>query len=389
MPMVERSAAVEALRLTRVTHRVGEVTAVDDLSLTVQDGEFVTLLGPSGCGKSTTLRIIAGYSRPQHGEVHLRGRAVTHLPPQRRDIGMVFQNYALFPHLNVARNVGFALTVRRREGAAIAHRVDEMLRLVQLEGFGQRMPSQLSGGQQQRIALARVLAFGPELLLLDEPLSALDLKLREDMQGEIKRIQRTLGITTVYVTHDQGEALHLSDRIAVMRAGRIEQIGTPDAIYRHPASRFVASFLGKMQFLPAQVVGNADGKHVVRLNGHDALLSCNASRPMSAGERCVVGIRPEKVRVNEPEAVASDKWSVAGRIEDRHYLGAHAQLAVATALGAPLIAFDHGDRLHAGRNVRVTWDEADVTVFPDDSQGEASVPHRAPAAHLTPTLEAK
>ena len=372
MAVTKQPRQGEALRLTGVTHQIGAVTAVEDLSLVVDEGEFVTLLGPSGCGKSTTLRIIAGYVRPKVGEVHIRGNVVTHLPPQLRDVGMVFQNYALFPHLDVARNIGFALSVRRRKRTEITHRIEEMLRLVQLEGLGNRKPSQLSGGQQQRVALARVLAFEPVLLLLDEPLSALDLKLREDMQNEIKRIQRELGITTIYVTHDQGEALHLSDRIAVMRAGRIEQVGPPDAVYRCPTTRFVASFLGKMQFLEARVLGFADNRQIVNLEGHDVRLACVTQRQLSSGERCLVGIRPEKVIVTEPEASTTRKWSIAGHIRERQYLGAHAQLTVLTATGASIVAIDHGERWVAGRQVRVSWDEADMTIFPGNDRSDHS-----------------
>jgi len=376
MAMADQTRKGEALRLKGVTHQIGPVTAVDDLFLNVDEGEFVTLLGPSGCGKSTTLRIIAGYVRPNQGEVQIRGNVVTHLPPQLRDVGMVFQNYALFPHLDVARNIGFALSVRHRKRTEIARRVEKMLRLVQLEGFGGRKPSQLSGGQQQRVALARVLAFDPVLLLLDEPLSALDLKLREDMQNEIKRIQRELGITTIYVTHDQGEALHLSDRIAVMRAGRIEQLGSPDAVYRCPTTRFVASFLGKMQFLEARVLGFADNRQIVNLELNDIRLACVTGQQFSPGDRCVIGVRPEKVVLTEPEAASTRKWSIAGRIRERQYLGAHAQLTVVTATGASIVSIDHGDRWTAGRQVLVSWDESDMSIFPDgDAVDRGRVQH--------------
>ena len=376
--MAESATTDEALRLERVSQRIGAVTVVDDLSISVREGELVTLLGPSGCGKSTTLRIVAGYLQPTRGDVVIRGRTVTHLPPQARNIGMVFQSYALFPHLDVAHNVGFALSVRRRRRAEIARRVEEMLRLVQLEGFGDRMPSQLSGGQQQRIALARVLAFGPTLLLLDEPLSALDLKLREDMQGEIKRIQRELGITTVYVTHDQGEALHLSDRIAVMRSGRIEQIGTPDTIYRHPATRFVASFLGRMQFLDAHVLGVEQDRQVVELVGHGLRLACAMVEPMASGQYCVVGVRPERVRVSAADGAAASERSILGEIVERQYLGTHAQLTIKTAFGPPIAAIDHADRLVPGQRVRVSFDDADVTLFPDASPLQANASNRTP-----------
>ena len=354
------------LQLDGITHEIGGVKAVDDLSFSVADGEFVTLLGPSGCGKSTTLRIIAGYASARSGDVFIRGESVLGLPPQRRNIGMVFQNYALFPHLSVARNIAFALSVRRWSAGDLERRVQTMLKLVQLEGFGDRLPAQLSGGQQQRVALARVLAFNPALLLLDEPLSALDLKLREDMQGEIKRIQREMRIPTIYVTHDQGEALNLSDRVAVMRNGRIEQFGTPDTVYRRPATRFVASFLGRMQFLDGHVLGFADNRQIVQLHGHDVRLSCVTSHPRAPGQPCTVGVRPEKVVLTDPDAQTSRRWSLAGHVEERQYLGTHAQIVVSTAHGPPLIAFDHFDAFRPGRKVLVSWDESDMSLFPEE-----------------------
>jgi spermidine/putrescine ABC transporter ATP-binding subunit len=367
----EPSGADSALSLQGVTLSFGGAQAVDDLTLAVAEGEFLTLLGPSGCGKSTTLRIIAGYAVPDSGDVFVRGKRITHLSPQRRNIGMVFQNYALFPHLTVARNIGFALSVRRETARAVERRVKEMLRLVRLEGFDDRLPSQLSGGQQQRVALARVLAFSPSLLLLDEPLSALDLRLREEMQGEIKRIQRELGITTIYVTHDQGEALNLSDRIAVMRNGRIEQIAAPNEIYRRPQTRFVASFVGKMQFLAARVQGFADNRQIVQLSGDDARLACICAHPLPPGQRCVVGIRPEKLQLIDPEKASARQWTLSGCVEERQYLGTHALVTIRTALEQPLVAVDQSDRYFPGKSVAVSWDETDMVVFAGDATDES------------------
>jgi ABC-type Fe3+/spermidine/putrescine transport system ATPase subunit len=248
--METASVSEPALRLVGIEKRYATAVAVAHLDLDVNEGEFVTLLGPSGCGKTTTLGLIAGFFLPTAGEIYLKGKPVADLPPFRRDIGVVFQDYALFPHMTAAENVAFGLKMRSLPKAEIAARVAEALDLVQLNGLGERRPLQMSGGQRQRVALARALVIRPTVLLLDEPLSNLDLKLREEMRVEIATLQRRLGITTVFVTHDQGEALVMSDRIAVMNAGRIEQIGRPAEIYERPATRFVAEFIGRMNFFP-------------------------------------------------------------------------------------------------------------------------------------------
>jgi ABC-type Fe3+/spermidine/putrescine transport system ATPase subunit len=245
-----------ALRLAGIEKRYGATVAVAGVDLEVRDGEFLTLLGPSGCGKTTTLGLIAGFFPPSAGEIFLRGRAVAGLPPFKRDIGVVFQDYALFPHMTAGENVAFGLRMRGLRKEEIESRVSEALGLVQLGGLAERRPLELSGGQRQRVALARALVIRPAVLLLDEPLSNLDLKLREEMRVEIAGLQRRLGITTVFVTHDQGEALVMSDRIAVMNAGRIEQLGSPADVYERPATRFVAQFIGRMNFL------RGDGKTV-------------------------------------------------------------------------------------------------------------------------------
>jgi ABC-type Fe3+/spermidine/putrescine transport system ATPase subunit len=245
-----------ALRLAGISKRYGAVTAVDAVDLEVREGEFLTLLGPSGCGKTTTLGLIAGFFPPSAGEIYLKGKPVAGLPPFRRDIGVVFQDYALFPHMTAGDNVAFGLKMRNLDRGEIDRRVKEALDLVQLRGLGDRRPLELSGGQRQRVALARALVIRPAVLLLDEPLSNLDLKLREEMRVEIAGLQRRLGITTVFVTHDQGEALVMSDRIAVMNAGRIEQLGRPAEIYERPATRFVAEFIGRMNFF------RVDGKTI-------------------------------------------------------------------------------------------------------------------------------
>ena len=247
-----------AVRLDGVTKRFGETTALDELSLLVRRGELMTLLGPSGCGKTTLLNLVAGFLVPDRGEIAIDGRRVTDLPSYRREIGIMFQNYALFPHMNVAANVGYGLRMRRIARPEIERRVADALALVKLEGLEDRRPRQLSGGQQQRVALARALVIRPKVLLLDEPFSALDKSLRASMQVELKEIQRKLGVTTIFVTHDQSEALSLSDRVAVIAQGRIRQLGTPDEIYRRPADRFVASFVGDVNVLHARL-GRIDG----------------------------------------------------------------------------------------------------------------------------------
>jgi ABC-type Fe3+/spermidine/putrescine transport system ATPase subunit len=277
-----------ALRLAGIAKRYGAVAAVDGLDLEVCEGEFLTLLGPSGCGKTTTLGLIAGFFAPTAGEIYLKGRPVSGLPPFKRDIGVVFQDYALFPHMSAAENVAFGLRMRKLPGEEIARRVEEALELVHLRGLGERRPLELSGGQRQRVALARALVIRPAVLLLDEPLSNLDLKLREGMRVEIAALQRRLGITTVFVTHDQGEALVMSDRIAVMNAGRIEQLGRPAEIYERPATRFVAEFIGRMNFF------RVDGK--------------------------TVAVRPERARLSREKP--ADGFARSGTIRNVLYLGA-------------------------------------------------------------------
>src|SRR5580765_8039830 len=263
------TVAEPALRLVGIEKHYGAAVAVAGIDLDVSEGEFVTLLGPSGCGKTTTLGLIAGFFQPTAGEIYLKGKPVVDLPSFRRDIGVVFQDYALFPHMSAADNVAFGLRMRNVPHAEIANRVADALELVQLAGLGERRPLQLSGGQRQRVALARALVINPAVLLLDEPLSNLDLKLRDEMRIEIAGIQRRLGITTVFVTHDQGEALVMSNRIAVMNAGRIEQVGTPSDIYERPATRFVAEFIGRMNFF-------ADAGRTVAIRPERARLSMQA-----------------------------------------------------------------------------------------------------------------
>ncbi len=275
---------------------VGEVTAVNNVSLDIAKGELVTLLGPSGCGKTTTLRMITGFEFPTTGSIILDGVQINSLPPHRRDMSMVFQSYAIFPHLNVFENIAYGLNVHKLPKKEINEKVNKVLELVHLEGYGHRAPNQLSGGQQQRVALARALVMEPKVLLMDEPLSNLDAKLREEMRTEIRRIQKELNITSVYVTHDQIEAMTLSDKIVVMNEGLIEQIGTPVDIYRYPNSRFVANFIGRANFIPGKILEQHDGKVTVESLGKTLKL-VNIRRDFARNEDVTLIVRPEMVEV--------------------------------------------------------------------------------------------
>src|SRR5438552_7552567 len=293
----------------------GEVVAVRDVSLEVRPGEFLTLLGPSGCGKTTLLRLLAGFESPDAGQVLISGRDVTALPPHRRPVNTVFQHYALFPHLTVAGNVAFGLEMRRRGRAEIAERVAKALEMVRLGGLGERRPAQLSGGQQQRVALARALVLAPEVLLLDEPMAALDLKLRQEMRVEVKNLQERLGITFVFVTHDQEEALVMSDRIAVMNRGRVEQVDAPEALYDRPRTRFVADFLAVRNLLLGTVVSVAEGRAALRTRGGMSFQAADDGG-YREGTAVWVGVRPERIRLDG----AGDR-GLPGILQDEIYLG--------------------------------------------------------------------
>ena len=313
-----------AVRFDGVTKRFGEITAIDDVSLLVRRGELMTLLGPSGCGKTTLLSLVAGFLIPDRGEIAIDGRGVTDLPTHRREIGIMFQNYALFPHMNVAANVGYGLKMRRTPKPEIARRVADALALVKLAGLEDRSPRQLSGGQQQRVALARALVIRPKVLLLDEPFSALDRNLRASMQVEIKEIQRKLGVTTIFVTHDQSEALSLSDRIAVIAEGRIRQLGTPDEIYRRPIDRFVASFVGDVNVLSARLERSDGATAIVALGLVQVPVPARTLRGAVPGEAVDLFVRPEGLRVAEPDASVAAHGVVAAQV----YQGGHVDLYV-------------------------------------------------------------
>jgi putative spermidine/putrescine transport system ATP-binding protein len=317
------------LELSHVQKRFAAFVAVHDFDLSAERGEFVSFLGPSGCGKTTTLRMIAGFEYPDEGTISVDEKDITHLPPNRRNVGMVFQSYALFPNMTVARNVGFGMRVKKRPSAAIKKRVGELLDLINMPEKADRYPYQLSGGQQQRVALARALAVEPEVLLLDEPLSALDAKIRVALRKEIRAIQRQLGITTVYVTHDQEEALSLSDRVVVMSEGRIEQIGTPAEIYNTPATPFVASFVGTLNLIAAKVIDAGAGR--VSVDGQEI----RSSKPISEardGATVTIAIRPESVELGE----AGGTNRLNGPVEDVSFLGSIVRTRIGLSDGATL-----------------------------------------------------
>ncbi len=326
------------VRLERVSKTFGEALAVDDLSLDIAEGEFFSMLGPSGCGKTTTLRMIGGFEEPSRGTVYLGGRDVTDQPPYKREVNTVFQSYALFPHLNVFENVAFGLRRRKVAKGDIKSRVDEALRLVEMSGFGERKPGQMSGGQQQRVALARALVNHPKVLLLDEPLGALDLKLRKQMQLELKRIQQEVGITFIYVTHDQEEAMTMSNRLAVMRAGRAEQIGPPEEVYENPQTQFVAAFLGASNLLEGDLKEQTDAMSAVLLSGGDVVHLPNERAPFRTGDSVLVGVRPEKITIapdgQRPEGTG---WnSVSGLLRMATYIGVSHQYKVEGPAGHEL-----------------------------------------------------
>jgi putative spermidine/putrescine transport system ATP-binding protein len=331
-----------AVEFDGISRFFGEVRAVDNVSFSIEDGEFFTLLGPSGSGKTTCLRMIAGFEHPSNGRIHLFGKDVTALPPYERDVNTVFQDYALFPHMTVADNIGYGLMVKKMPKVERQQRVSEMLTMVRLPGLEKRKPSQLSGGQRQRIALARALINQPRVLLLDEPLGALDLKLRQQMQIELKAIQHEVGITFIFVTHDQEEALTMSDRIAVFNNGRIEQIGTPSDLYEHPTTEFVATFVGTSNVLSGAVA--------------EALV----------GSAQTIAVRPEKIKmVGLETAVANNHCVADGVVTDVIYLGLHTRYQVRLDAGADMTIIEQNlestsrdVQAAQGRRVRLTWPQA-------------------------------
>jgi spermidine/putrescine transport system ATP-binding protein len=337
--------AVADVRLDRVRKRFDDVIAVDDLSLAIDRGAFFALLGPSGCGKTTTLRMVGGFDAPSAGTIFLGDRDVTGVPPYKRDVNTVFQSYALFPHLTIFENVAFGLRRRGVKGEQVRGRVERILELVQLGGLGSRRPRQLSGGQQQRVALARALVNNPRVLLLDEPLGALDLKLRKEMQLFLKALQHELGVTFVHVTHDQEEAMTMADRIAVMNRGRIEQLGTPSDLYERPRTAFVAGFLGASNLLP----GTTAGDNVVRLDRGGEIRVAEALP--RAGTRVSIGVRPEKVGFGDAGVNV-----LRGTVVERAYTGVATQYGVDTEGGRIILLVQSSGHAVEGDAVTVSWD---------------------------------
>ena len=349
------------LQLSGLTKTYGDFHAVAGIDLDIAQGELVLLLGPSGCGKTTTLRMVAGFVQPTAGDIRLGGQDITKRPSWRRNTGLVFQSYALFPHLTAAENIGFGLRMRKLPPATIASKITEALRLVRLEGLADRLPRELSGGQQQRVALARALVIAPDVLLLDEPLSNLDAKLRVEMRGEIRRLQKTLGITVVYVTHDQDEALSMSDRIAVMRAGRVEQIGEPAAIYGAPASPFVAKFVGATNLFEGVVARRTGDAIEVTIEGGSLRVTDARAQ---AGERVEISIRPEAIRVLSAGDSAPAGWcTLTGSLGGVEYLGAVTRLYVRVSANGPALQVAVAAAPAGGGEIRLAYDPARAVVW--------------------------
>jgi putative spermidine/putrescine transport system ATP-binding protein len=358
------------LSIRHVKKSFGPTTVVEDFNLDVNAGEFISFLGPSGCGKTTVLRMVAGFEEPTAGSIAIGGKDITRLKPNQRNVGMVFQAYALFPNLTVAQNVAFGLKAGGVSRAETEARVAEMLALIHLPDFGARHPYQLSGGQQQRVALARALAPKPKLLLLDEPLSALDAKVRVSLRAEIRAIQQRLGITTIFVTHDQEEALSISDRIAVMYEGRAEQVGTPFEIYNRPTTRFVASFVGTLNIFDAEVRDATSGRIVI--DGQEIVVPRGIGEGAGAGRRCSVALRPEAVSLN---GIGGNRNRLDGTIEDVNFLGSVVRVRVRFKESAvSLDTFNNPNTPppRHGEKVTVSFAPEDVLVL----EGEP-----APAAH--------
>src|SRR5438552_10277478 len=351
----------------------GVLRVVEALDLDIERGEFLTLLGPSGSGKTTTLMLLAGFETPTAGEILLEGKPLSHVPPYQRNIGMVFQNYALFPHMTIAENIAFPLSVRGVPASDIATRVERALGMVQLGGLGKRRPAQLSGGQQQRVAVARALVFEPKLILMDEPLGALDKQLREQMQLEIRQLHQRLGVTMVYVTHDQAEALTLSDRIAVFHRGRIEQLDTPERIYEQPRNAFVARFIGENNRLAGRLEGVSDGGCTVHVAATDTRVDGTLAEPVSPGEPVCVSLRPERVQIRAAGHTidAHPACRLAGSLREIIYLGDHVRARVAlTGNGEFMVKrpISEAHSLpHIGAAVEVFWTPEHCRAFAQET----------------------
>lgn len=349
----------QLLELKNIKKSFGDTDVLNGITLSIEKGEFITFLGASGCGKTTTLRIIAGLEQPESGTVLLEGKDVTNLPPNQRDVNTVFQNYALFPHMNVETNVGYGLKIRKVSKGEIKQRVSAMLELVQLQGYEKRMPSELSGGQKQRVAIARALVNSPRLLLLDEPLGALDLKLRRAMQMELKRLQKKLGITFLYITHDQEEAINMSDRIVVMRDGRFEQIGTPDEIYNHPKTSYVADFVGNANIISGIVRETGSDEIKVEIQGQ--MMRAKAVPGLEKGEKVHLSVRRENLKV-----CPNCQEGLDAVIEDKSFNAGQLHMTLRLKSGEELVASRYGmdAEVLPGQSVSVGW-KPEHAVFVD------------------------
>jgi spermidine/putrescine ABC transporter ATP-binding subunit len=366
------------LLLKNITKKFGDTVAVDDFYLEVAQGEFVTLLGPSGSGKTTTLNVVAGFLEPSSGLIEIEGRPMTYTPPNKRDIGMVFQNYALFPHMDIFNNLSFPLKMRNVQKGEIQQRVNEVLDLVKLSGYGNRKPDQLSGGQQQRIALARAVIFNPKVLLMDEPLGSLDKKLREYMQLEILRIHKDINITVVYVTHDQSEALTMSDRIVVMDHGKIQQVGSPQEIYDTPVNRFVAEFIGEINILQARIVATNGETYTAETDsGIRVRVSGGGSPPDT--RRILIFLRPENVVLVHNAHI--DNGHLNGVVEEAIYLGESIRYTIALSCGDLLLVKQTNKpgtvRYRAGDRLGITWEAGALRLVGNKSAHVEFVGHQA------------
>ncbi|MDE1167582.1 MAG: ABC transporter ATP-binding protein [Pseudomonas sp.] len=372
--------ATPLVSLRNLNKHYGDFAAVDNISLDIQEGEFLTFLGSSGSGKSTTLSMLAGFETPSSGEILVNGESLVNVPPHKRDIGMVFQRYSLFPHLSVRDNIGFPLTIRKQSADEVKRRVDAMLKLVQLDQFAHRRPSQMSGGQQQRVAIARALVYEPRILLMDEPLGALDKKLREDLQDELRQLHRRLGITIVYVTHDQEEAMRLSQRIAIFSHGKIVGLGTGYDLYQNPPNAFVASFLGNSNFLKLKVQGNAAATF------ENQALSIRLTSGLATGQDVLLMVRPEKAQALSVEQAMREPlqpgWNeVAAKVTEVLFLGESQTCSVVTDGGTAMTVkalSAAGMPMKAGDQVRVRWATADACVY---TQWAESDLNKAAGAH--------
>jgi spermidine/putrescine transport system ATP-binding protein len=356
-----------AISIRGVTKAFGDVVAVNDISIDIREGEFLTLLGPSGCGKTTTMRMVAGFEEPDAGQILLRGTDMVGIPPNKRHVNMCFQNYALFPHMDVQQNIEYGLKLKKVPKEERARQVAEMLEIVRLEGFERRKPGQLSGGQMQRVALARALVNRPAALLLDEPLGALDVKLRKQMQLELKRIQHELNTTFVYVTHDQEEALSMSDRIAVMNAGSIEHLGMPRDVYDRPATPFVADFVGVLNAAELAVTEVTDGWAVMRVSDRDHVVAPFEGLDVARGSTVLVAVRPERIAITTGEPPDQQGSRLGGTVRQIVYLGTLTQFHVETSVDrifvVHLLSTEDSEAIEEGDAVTLTWPAEDSSLL--------------------------